>query len=70
MIFRVVPRRDRALWAMVKLHPDVVVRAGGVAWKHTEGRARCVYVRSGALVLCDAAGGATGVAGSGDLVGR
>jgi CRP-like cAMP-binding protein len=70
MIVRVVPRRDRALWATVKLHPDVVVRAGGVAWRFAETRARYVYVRSGALVLRDASERATGVAGAGDLIGR
>ena len=69
MIFRVVPRRDRALWAVLKVHPQVAVHVGGVAWRAHEEPSLCVYVREGALVLRSGEGRAVGLAGAGDLVG-
>ena len=69
MIFRVVPRRDRALWAILKVHPQVAVHAGGVAWRAHEEPSLCVYVREGAYVLRSADGRAIGLAGPRDLVG-
>jgi CRP-like cAMP-binding protein len=69
VIFRVVPRRDRALWAILKVHPQVVVHTGGVAWRAHEEPSLCVYVREGAYVLRSVDGRAIGLAGAGDLVG-
>jgi CRP-like cAMP-binding protein len=69
MIFRVVPRRDRALWAVVKVHPQVVVHMGGVAWRAHEEPSLCVYVQEGAYVLRSSDGRAVGLVGPGDLVG-
>lgn len=69
MIFRVEPRRDRALWATLKVHPEVVVRPGRVAWRAHESPALCVLIKEGAAVLCSPEGGAVGLAGPRDLVG-
>lgn len=69
MILRVVPSRDRALWATLKVHPEVRVRAGKAAWRCGEAPALCVWIREGAGVLRSDEGQAVGLAGAGDLVG-
>lgn len=69
MIFRVEPRRDRALWAALKVHPELVVRPGRVAWRVREFPAMCVLVTEGAAVLRGPDGAAVGLAGRRDLVG-